>query len=104
MNLTLQAVFFCATDAQRWGKGYTIAEAKKSAGITSKAHEKKVQFYVMAAVFNDPTKDELNNLFACVTANNIDGSPQYYNDERTEKDTAMITAKHVGWLTVEKNY
>lgn len=104
MNLTLKAVFICVTNANRYGKGYTVTEAKKNAGLTSTAHEKRVQFYVMAAIFNDPTENELKNLFACIRSNAIDGSPEYYRDERTEEDTLMITDKHVGWLTVEKNY
>lgn len=104
MNLLLKAVYYCATNAHRWGKGLTVTEAKKNAGITTKASEKKVQFYVSSAIFNDPTPEELKNLLACITANEIDGSPKYYDYERTEEDNKMINEKHVGWLTVEKNY
>lgn len=104
MNLTLNAVYFCATSGNRWGKGLTLAAAKKAAGLTTKAAEKIVQFYVMAAILNQPTEDELKNMLACITASNIDGTPRYYQDDRTQKDTDMITAKHVGWLTIEKNY
>lgn len=102
-NLTLKAVYFCATNKNSWGKGYTVAEAKKNAGL-KKADEKKTQFYVMAAIFNNPTSAELNNLFACITANEVSGSPEYYKDNRTDEDTDMILDKHVGWLTIEKNY
>lgn len=102
-NLTLKAVYFCATNKNSWGKGYTVAEAKKNAGL-KKADEKKTQFYVMAAIFNNPTSSELDNLFACITANQVSGSPEYYKDGRTDEDTDMILDKHVGWLTIEKNY
>jgi len=104
LNMQLKAVYFCATNQHRWGKGLTIADAKKAAGLTTKTHEKKCEFYVMAVIFNEPTKDELDNLLMCITANQIDGSPQYYKDERTAEDTKMISEKHLGWLTVEKNY
>ncbi len=102
MNMNLKAVYYCATNGMRWGKGYTIAEAKKNAGIVTK--KPSSQYYVQAALFNEPTEDELNNLFSCITANNIDGSACYYKDGRTEEDTNMINEKHVGWLIVEKNY
>ena len=102
MNLPLKAVFFCVTNQNRWGKGYTIAEAKKNAGITTKAQEKKLQYYVQAAMFDDPSKEELDNLFACITANGISGSPEYYRDGRTEEDTEMINRFHVGWCMIEK--
>lgn len=104
MNLTLTAIYYCATNRNSWGKGYSIADAKSSAGIKSKTDEKRCEFYVMAALLNEPSKPELVNLFDCITANQIDGSPEYYKGGRTEEDTAMILAKHVGWLTVEKNY
>lgn len=104
MNLNLKAVYYCATNNQRWGKGYTIADAKKAAGLLNKSQETRpgFQFYVQAAVFNDPTPDELKNLFACITADQISGGPVYYQDDRTQADTDMINAKHVGWLMIEK--
>lgn len=104
MNLELKAVYFCATSNHRWGKGYTIAEAKQSAGLTTQAAEKRCQFYVTAALFNDPTPEELTNLLDCIRANSIDGNAQYYQDDRTQEDTDMITKYHVAWLTVEKNF
>lgn len=104
MNMTLKAVYFCATNQQRWGKGYSAAEAKKNAGLTNKASEKSCEFYVMAAIFDNPTDFELKNLFACITANQIDGSAKYYDSDRTQEDSDMINTKHVGWLTIEKNY
>lgn len=100
MNLTLAAVYYCATNANTWGKGLTIAEAKKNAKVTSKTK----QYYVMAAILNEPTEDELKNLRDCITANEVSGSPEYYKGNRSQEDTDMIQAKHVGWLTVEKNY
>jgi len=104
MNLELEAVYFCANSGHRWGKGYSPTEAKKNAGITTKAQEKSCQFYVMAAILNEPSVEELKNLFKCITANNFSGSPEYYNDNRTEEDTNMIHEKHVGWLMIEKNF
>ena len=104
MNLILKAVYFCATNRNSWGKGYTAAEAKKNAGITTLKAPKGVQFYVQAAILNDPTEAELDNIFACITAHSIDGSAKYYDDGRTLIDTEMINKLHVGWLTVEKNY
>lgn len=100
MNLQLKAVYFCFTNQRRWGKGYTIHEAKKNAGITTS--KPKCEYYVMAAIFNDPTPEELKNLHDCITADQISGNPKYYDSERTQADTDMINAKHVGWLTVEK--
>lgn len=102
MNLNLKAVYYCATNGNRWGKGYTIKEAKGNAGV--KGAKPNGQYYVQAALFNDPTDAELKNLLACIVANSIDGSAQYYQDGRTEEDAKMITEKHVGWLTIEKNY
>jgi hypothetical protein len=104
MNLQLKAVFFCATNQHRWGKGLTIADAKKNACIKTKADEKKCEFYVMAAMFNDPTKEQLDNLCMCITANHVDGSPEFYKDARTKEDDDMINEKLVGWVTIEKNY
>lgn len=104
MNLILKAVYFCATSGHRWGKGFTIADAKKNAGLTTKVAEKNCEFYVQAALFNNPTESELKNMCACITANAIDGHPKYYDNNRSEEDTEMITRLHVGWLTVEKNY
>lgn len=103
MNLNLKAVYYCATAGQRWGKGYSHTEAKKNAGITTKGQEKSTKFFVMAAIFDNPTEAELKNLFACITADQINGGPIYYRDERAEADTEMINAKHVGWLTIESN-
>lgn len=104
MNMELKAIYFCATNGHRWGKGYSPDEAKKNAGLTSKTQEKRCQYYVMAAIFNDPTDEALKNLHACIAANQMSGSPEYYKDGRTAEDTAMINAHHIGWLTVEKNY
>lgn len=101
MNLALKAIYVCVTNSGRYGKGYTIAEAKKAAQYKAGP---KAQFYVSAAIFDKPTDAELKNLFACIAVNGIDGRPMYYQDDRTEEDTAMINAKHVGWLIVEKNY
>jgi hypothetical protein len=103
-NMQLNAVYYCATNQNKWAKGYSPTEAKINAGLTTKAKEKQCQFYVMAAIFDNPTPDELKNLYACITADQISGSPTYYKDGRTDEDTAMINAKHVGWMTVEKNY
>lgn len=104
MNLKLNAVYFCATSGQRWGKGLTIKEAKQAAGLTTQAQEKKVQFYVMAAILENTTPDELENLRQCITANQVDGSPKYYDADRSYEDENMIKEKHIGWLTIEKNY
>lgn len=104
MNLTLNAIYFCATSNHNFGKGYTVAEAKKAALLQTKKDEKRCQFYVMAAILNEPTEEELKNLFSCITGNPINGSPEYYKDNRTEEDNNMINAKHVGWLIIEKNY
>lgn len=102
MNLQLKAVYFCATNHHRWGKGYTPAEAKKNAGIT--VSKPKCEYYVQAAMLDNPTEEELKNLHDCITANAIDGSPHYYQDDRKQEDTDMINAKHVGWITIEKNF
>ena len=103
-NLQLNAIYYCATSGHTYGKGNTIKEAKSLAGIHTKADEKRHQFYVMAAILNNPTKEELENMRAYITANQMSGSPEYYKDNRTAEDTAMINKLHVGWLTVEKNY
>lgn len=97
MNLQLKAIFFCVTNGNRWGRGYSIAEAKKNAGV-----KRGTQYYIQAAMFNDPSKTELDNLFACITACNISGSPKFYDDGRTEEDTEMIKRLHVGWCMIEK--
>jgi len=102
MNLKLKAVYFCATANRRWGKGYTVKEAKKNAGITGAG--KGLEFYVQAAIFNDPSPEELENLCACITADQISGGPIYYRDDRSEEDTKMINDRQVGWLMIEKNY
>lgn len=102
MNFILKAVYYCATNGNRWGKGYTIKEAKRNAGIITA--KPSCEYYVMAAMLKDPGEKEFENLYACITANPIDGSPEYYTRERTEEDDKMILKYHVGWLTVEKNY
>lgn len=102
MNMNLKAVYFCSTNLRRWGKGYTVAEAKKNAGLKNGA--KGIEFFVQAAIFNEPTEAELKNLYDCITVDQIGGGPVYYKDDRTEEDTAMINSKHVGWLTIEKNF
>ena len=101
MNLKLKAIYYCATNWQRWGKGLTLAEAKANAGL-SKRISKDTKYYVYAAVLNgdDITDEELENLRQCVVANTIDGSPNYYV-EQTPEDSAMIEKYHVGWLLVE---
>lgn len=101
MNMTLKAIYVCVTSANRWGKGYTITEAKTNAGIKARS---KDQYYVTAAMYNDPTKAELDNLFACIVVNQISGNPGYYEDGRDAADSKMIDKLHVGWITVEKNY
>lgn len=58
----------------------------------------------MAAMFNNPSVTELDNLMQCITADQMSGSPQYYKDDRSIEDTEMINTYHVGWLTIEKNY
>jgi hypothetical protein len=58
---------------------------------------------VMAAILNNPTEEELDNIYHCITANEIDGMPMYYADNRSKEDTEMINRLHVGWLTVESN-
>lgn len=102
-NLSLKAIYYCATNRNAWGKGLSIADAKKAAGL-KKTDEKKCQFYVMAAMFNNPSADELSNLLSCITADPFSGSPQYYRDDRTDEDTLMINTYHVGWVTIEKNF
>lgn len=104
MNFNLKAVYVCVTAAHRWGKGKTIKEAKKNASLTTKAQEKSLQFYVQAAVFNNPTDAELDHIFGFIQTNSIDGTPKYYDDNRTEEDTEQINRLHVGWLMVEKNF
>ena len=103
MNLELKAIYYCYTNGQKWGKGYTPDEAKKNAFVPAKP-SKGLQFVVMAAVLHKPTDDELKNIHDCITADQITGSPKYYDHERTEEDTEQINRLHVGWLTVEKNF
>lgn len=103
-NLQLKAVYFCATNRNTWGKGLTIAEAKKNAKLRTKADEKKCEYFIMAAMFNNPSEKELKNLHDCITANPVHGNPEYYKDNRSEEDTEMINEYHVGWITIEKNY
>lgn len=102
MNLNLKAVYVCVTNAHRWGKGYTIEAAKAAAGLPKT--EKGTQYYVQAAMFDDPTDSELANLKDCINVNPIDGSPCFYSDKRLKEDTEMIKDKHVGWIIIEKNY
>lgn len=103
MNLTLKAIYYCYTSSQTWGKGYTVEDAKKNAKVV-KGNEKRLQFVVYAAVFDNPKEDELKNLHNCITANQMDGSPQYYRDDRTPEDTEMIDRLHIGWLIINKNF
>lgn len=96
-NMNLKAVYYCATSGNTWGKGMTVKEAKKNARVG--AHTK--EYYVQAALFNDPTEEELKNLFTCIQSDQISGSPKYYDSDRLEEDTEMINRLHVGWLLVE---
>lgn len=107
MNLALKAVYYCATSNHRWGKGLTIDAAMNAAGITkgilpASSKVKQPDYYIQAAVLNNPSDEELDNLRKCITANPIDGSPQYYTDGRTDEDTEMITRCHVGWVVIYK--
>lgn len=103
MNMLLKAIYVCVTSANRWGKGLTVKEAKKNAGIPTKSDEKRVEFFVQAAVLNNPTDAELENLRTCIQVDEIGGSPKYYDYERSEEDMEQINRLHVGWLMVEKN-
>lgn len=94
MNLTIKAVYYCATNQQRWGKALSIAEAKKNAGL-----KKGMQYYVMAALLDNPSDEELELARQCVVADQFFGSPIYAEDS-----DQVVLDKHVGWLTVEKNY
>lgn len=104
MNLLLKAVYVCTTNGNKWGRGLTIQEAKKNAGLITKAAEKNVQFYVQAACLMNPSDEELQSLLKCVTVDQIDGHPVYYGVNRTKEDDDLIKHFHVGWLMVEKNY
>ncbi len=99
MNLRLKAVFICTASNNRWGKGYTLAEAKKNAGVHQFGKTKTIQYYVYAAVYDNPDEDELALLFDALGANQIDGSPTYVND-----NPGSVIEKHIGWLLIEKNY
>jgi len=101
MNLNLKAVYYCTTALQTWGKGYTIKEAVKNAGLSSLTC--KTDFVVYAALFNDPGEKEFENLFACITADPVFGGPQYYQGDRTKEDSDMIRKYHVGWIIILEN-
>lgn len=103
MNLKLKAVYFCYTSKNRWGKGYSVDAAKKNAGITSKKEESSIEYYVMAALLNNPTDEELKNMHDCITADQVSGSPIYYDVDRSYEDDEQIMRLHVGWLTIEKS-
>lgn len=101
MNMQLKPVFFCCASNHRWDRGLTIQAAMKEACITS-FKPRGVDFYVKAALFNNPSDAELENLCKCITADQIDGSPKYYDYERTQEDTDMINKYHVGWVMIHK--
>jgi hypothetical protein len=103
MNLNLKAIFICVTSAHRWGKGNTIEEAKKNAGINGKI-SKGLQYYVQSAVLNDPTEQEQGEVRKCIIAHPIDGSPMYDLEGEDEVTKQIVLAKHVGWLMIEKNF
>lgn len=100
MNLDLKAVYFCSTSQRNWGKGYTIQEAMHNAHVLS--FKPKFDFYVQAALFNNPSEEELKNLHDCITADQTFGNPTYYTLNRTPEDEEMIKKYHVGWITVFK--
>lgn len=89
------------TSAQRWGRGLTIETAMSAAGLTS-SKPKNVDYYLLAAVLNEPTDDELENMRQCVVADKITGSPMYYTTNRTPEDSEMIDRLHIGWLVITK--
>jgi hypothetical protein len=99
MNMNLKGIFICVTNHNTWGKGYTVEEAKKNARL---AKGKQVQYYVQAAMYNDPTEVELGEAWKCITVNSIDGSPMYDFEGEDETTKAIVKAKHVGWVTVQK--
>lgn len=97
MNLELKAVYYCYTNKMKWGKALTIDEAIKNAGV--KKTDKLCKYVVMAAVYNNPTDAELENLMDCIIPNQVYGSPNYYHN-RSKKDDKMINRLHVGWITI----
>ncbi len=104
MNLDLKAVYVCVSSRGKWGKGLNPFEAIKNAGLRPNA---KMQHFVQAAVFNNPTDEELDNLYTCVIVNHY-GSPNFYDfnrddSEESKRDKEMIQRLLVGWMTVFSN-
>lgn len=99
MNKQLSAVYFCKTSRNKWAKGYSIREVKKAVEATTAGTE----YYVSAAILDNPTPEELKNMHDCITGDQIDGSPHYYRDDRSEADSEQIQRLHIGWLSVETN-
>jgi len=90
-------IFYCQTNNNVWGKGMTLKTAKNNAYVKA-----GTQYRVLAAIFtNTETDEEWKNLFTCITANPITGSPEFYTNGRTDEDTAMINKYFIGWAEIE---
>ena len=94
---------YCATNKGRWGKGTTIPEAMKNAGVKSFT-QKDVKFIITAAILKNPTETEVTDILACLTANPTWGNAEYYTENRTETDNNLIGKIHFAWMEIHKNY
>lgn len=92
-NKNVKAVYLTTASNGLWGKGLTIDESLKNAGV-----KKGIRHVVMAALFDDPTEEELNKLKDCIIFDVVFGTPRFYTENRTEEDNKLIEDYLVGWL------
>lgn len=92
-----ELIFYVATDAMHWGKGFTLKEAKKNAKVGT-----RIKYKVWGAIFHPfETEADRKNIFTCITADQISGGPEFYKDNRTQEDTDMINKYLIGWTIIE---
>lgn len=104
--MELKIVYYVTTSAQRWGKGLTLATAMEAAGLNrlKKGYVTgSVEASVYFAVFKkETTTEELENLKHCITADEVYGSPIFYEDTKNpayDADQEMINRLFLGWIS-----
>src|SRR5579872_404058 len=110
--MNLKIVYYVATSGHRWGKGLTLAEAMKAAGLSNlKTTYRKggVEAVVYLAIFKRETTDaELKNLMQCIVADDMWGTPGFYHGEKNNPtylvDQEMIERLLIGWATDQESF
>lgn len=78
----------------KWGKGLTLAVAKKAALLTSSKTE---HFIYIGIVKDNATEEEVKNINQCFSVNDFGNVVMY--DNPSEEDKEAVKNLFVGWIT-----